>query len=188
MKLSVLAVLLGLAFGLPNIYGLMKPEAFGDALRKFPRSKPIGVGEKILATAWFLHYVSLESVADFMTFKPLLYGLFAAVGIGACFFVQDFLPVRGLAVLFLLLAKLMVDTARWVDTDWRLVIVTWAYALVIAGMWFTISPWRMRDLIQWGTATPQRIRLLSGIRLTFSLFVILLGLTAYRSAEAASAM
>ena len=34
-----------------------------------------------------------------------------------------------------------------VETDWRLVLVTMAYVLVFAGMWFTISPWRFRDLI-----------------------------------------
>jgi hypothetical protein len=183
MKLSVLAVLLGLVFGLPNIYGLMNPQGFRELARSFPRSKPVGVALMLTATAWFLYYVSLESVVDFLAFKPILYALFVAVGIGTCFFVQDFLPVRGLAVLLLLLAKLMVDTARWVDTEWRLVIMTWAYVWVIAGMWLTISPWRLRDLIHWGTATPQRIRLLSGLRLAFGLSVVLLGLTAYRNAE-----
>jgi hypothetical protein len=64
-------------------------------------------------------------------------------------YVRDFLAVRGAALVMLLLAKLMVETARWVDTQWRLVIVIWAYGLVVGGMWFTISPWRMRDLIQW---------------------------------------
>jgi hypothetical protein len=78
----------------------------------------------------------------------------------------------------------MVDTARWVDSGWRLVIVTWAYMWILAGMWFTISPWRLRDFIQWGTATPERIRLLSGLRVAFGLFVLLLGLTAFRTAEA----
>mgnify|MGYP001125099086 CR=1 FL=1 len=34
------------------------------------------------------------------------------MGLGACIFVQDFLAVRGLAVVLLLLAKLMVDTGR----------------------------------------------------------------------------
>ena len=73
-----------------------------------------------------------------------------------------------------------VDSARWVDTSWRLVIVTWAYVWVIAGMWFTISPWRLRDLIDWNTANQQRTRIFCGIRFAFGLFVILLGLTAFR--------
>jgi hypothetical protein len=184
MKLSTLSVLLGLAVILPNVYGLLKPSALGAAARKFPRHPVIGHPLMLGATAWFLYYLSQESVSDFLSFKPGLYAFFGAVGLGACIFVRDFLPVRGLAVLLLLLAKLMVDTARWVETEWRLVITVWAYVLVLAGMWFTISPWRLRDLIGWATATEQRIRLLSGLRLTFGLLVLGLGLTVYRAAEA----
>ena len=31
-----------------------------------------------------------------------------------------------------------------------------AYAMIIAGMWITISPYRLRDLLDWGTATTSR--------------------------------
>jgi hypothetical protein len=48
--------------------------------------------------------------------------------------------------------------------------------MVIAGMWFTISPWRLRDLIEWATANPKRTKLGSGIRLAFGLLVAALGL------------
>src|SRR5258706_2344836 len=182
-KLWILSVIIGLMFGLPHIYGVLKPAQYGSTLRKFPRYTPAGYLLMILATVWFLAYVKDESISDFSAFKPFLYVLFAAVGIGACLFVKDFLAVRGLAVVFLLLSKLMVDTARWVQTEWRLVIVTWAYVLVIAGMWFTISPWRLRDLINWSTANEQRIRLLAGIRFGFGILLIILGVTVYRHAE-----
>ena len=181
LKLSTLSILLGLGFGLPNIYGLLKPRAFGEAVRKFPRSTNAGYALMLLATAWFIWNLKEESIADFENLKPALFALFAAIGIGTCVFVRDFIAVRGLAVMFLLLAKLMVDAARWAGSDFRLVIVTWAYLLVIAGMWFTISPWRMRDLLNWGTATEQRIRIGSGLRLAFGLFVAILGLTAFRA-------
>jgi len=183
MKLSILAICIGLVLALPNLYGICKPAAFAAAARRFPRYTPVGYVLMLAATAWFLYNLSQESMSDFLTFKPALYTLFAGVGVGACIFVQDFLPVRGLAVLLLLLAKLMVDTARWVDTEWRLVIVTLAYVWVIAGMWFTISPWRLRDILNWSTATEQRTRLLSGIRLGFALLVVILGLTVFKAAE-----
>jgi len=31
----------------------------------------------------------------------------------------------------------------------------WAYVLVVAGIWFTVAPWRFRDFLAWGTATEQ---------------------------------
>ena len=147
LKLSTLAVVLGLIVALPSLLGLLKPKAFAEAARKFPRSTPVGCVLVLLGTAWFLYYVRQEQVSDFANMKKYFYLVFSAVGLGACFFVRDFLPVRGLAVVYLLMAKLMVDTARWQPTDWRLVISFWAYAMVLAGMWFTISPWRLRDII-----------------------------------------
>jgi hypothetical protein len=184
VKLSTLAVLLGLIVVLPNAYGVARPAALAAAARRFPRHIGVGTALMLAATGWFIFNVSHESLSDFARLKTAFFILFAAVGIGSCIFVRDFLAVRGVAVVALLLAKLMVDTARWVDTEWRLVIVVWAYLLVVAGMWFTISPWRLRDLLEWATATEQRTRRLSGLRLAFGLAVILLGLTVYRSAEA----
>ena len=184
VNLSSLAIVIGLIYVLPHLYAVLKPAEMTNIARKFPRYTPLGYPLVIAATAWFIYYVSLESVSDFAAFKPILYALFAAVGVGTCLFVTDYLPVRGLAVLLLLVAKLTVDSARWLDTPWRLVMITWAYAAVIAGMWFTIAPWRMRDLIQWATATPERLRLISGLRLGFGLVLILLGLTAYRHTPA----
>ena len=187
MKLSTLSILLGLGMGLPQIYGLMNPARFREGVRKFPRSETWGYALMLIGTAWFLWNLNAENISDFAAYKRLMLIGFAAVGIATCIYVRDFLAVRGLAIVFLLLAKLMVDTARWADTEWRLVIVTWAYVLVVAGMWFTISPWRLRDLLNWATATDTRVRVGSGIRLAFGLFVAVLGLTVFRQVEAQAA-
>ncbi len=183
LKLSTLCVLLGLGLGLPQIYGLAKPVAFAAAVRKFPRSVPWGVALMVLGTGWFLWNLSQESIADFAQYRNVLFAGFAGVGLGTCIFVQDFLAVRGLAVVLLLVAKLMVDTGRPAlpVTHWVLVIQAWAYVLVVAGMWFTVSPWRLRDLLAWGTANETRIKVGCGVRLAFALFVAALGLTVFRS-------
>jgi hypothetical protein len=60
------------------------------------------------------------------------------------------------------------------------VIQIWAYVFVVMGIWFTITPWRLRDLINWATASERRTRLLSLIRLGFAACIVDLGLTAFR--------
>ena len=182
LKLSTLSILLGLGLGVPQIYGLLRPTAFAAAVRKFPRSLPWGIALMALGTVWFLWNLSQESIADFSAYKEWLFGGFAGVGLGACIFVQDFLAVRGLAIVLLLLAKLMVDTGRPAlpVTHWVLVIQTWGYVLALAGIWFTISPWRLRDFLAWGTANETRIKVGCGLRLAFALFVAALGLTVFR--------
>jgi hypothetical protein len=183
MKLSVLSIALGLGMGLPQIYGISNPKGFAAAVRKFPRSLPFGFVLMTLGTIWFLWNVKIEPIADFAAYKRYMLMAFAAIGLGTCIFVQDFLAVRGLAVVLLLLAKLMVDTGRphLGETPWVYVIQVWAYLLILAGMWFTVSPWRLRDLLEWATANDTRVRIGSAARLAFGLFVAALGMTAFRA-------
>jgi hypothetical protein len=178
LKLSTLSVVLGLGMGLPQIYGLAKPAAFAAAVRRFPRSVPWGVALMLLGTGWFLWNLSQESISDFAAYKTPMMAGFAAVGIGSCVYVQDFLAARGLAVVLLLLAKLMTDTGRplLAATRWTWVIQTWAYVLVVAGIWLTVSPWRLRDVLNWATANEKRVRIGSAARLALGLFVAALGL------------
>jgi hypothetical protein len=181
LKLSTLAIALGLGLGLPQIYGIVNPQQFAASVRKFPRHVPLGVALMLLGTVWFLWNLNQESISDFSAFKPYMMIGFAAVGVGACVFIQDFLAVRGLAVVFLLLAKLMVDTGRPMlpVTPWVLVIQTWAYVLVVVGIWFTVSPWRLRDFLNWATANEKRIRIGSAVRLAFGMFVAVLGMVKF---------
>jgi hypothetical protein len=183
MKLSWLSILLGVGMGVPQIYGVLRPERFAAVARAFPRNLPVGVVLMLLATAWFAWNVNIEPIADFSAFKPWMLAGFVAVGILTCLFVQDFLAVRALAVLLLLLAKLMVDTGRphLGQTPWVLVIQLWAYVFVVLGLWFTVTPWRLRDLIQWATVSPARVRLLCVIRLAFAAVITGLGLTVFRA-------
>jgi hypothetical protein len=183
MKPSLLVTLLGLGLALPQIYGLLRPARFAEALRAFPRSLFWGYVLMPLGTLWFLWNLRQDQIADFAAFKPVLFAGFAVVGFGSCIFVRDFLAVRGLAVVVLLLAHVTLNTIRWVDTGWRLVVTTWAYVWIVAAIWFTISPWRLRDFIAWMTANEPRVRLSCAARLVFGLLVATIGLTAIRAAE-----
>jgi len=179
--LSTLAVILGLALALPQLYGFMNPKSYASSVRKFPRSVPWGIVLMLLGTVWFLYNLSLESIADFASWKNILFAGFAGVGIGSCVFVQDFLAVRGLAVVLLLLAKLMVDTGRpHLGSPWVILFQGWAYVLVIAGIWLTVSPWRLRDLLNWATADEKRVKLGCGVRFAFGLLIALLGFTVFK--------
>jgi hypothetical protein len=182
MNLSLLTVLLGVGVGLPQVYGLLKPARLAATARNFPRNLRAGVVLMLLATAWFAWNVNVEPIADFSAFKPYMIGAFIAVGILSCIFVQDFLAVRGLAVLMLLLAKTMVDAGRphLGESQWVLVIQYWAYLFVVVGIWLTITPWRLRDLINWATDSAARVRILCLIRLGFAACIVDLGLTVFR--------
>jgi len=108
---------------------------------------------------------------------------FAAVGIGSCIFVQDFLAVRGLAVVMLVLGKLMVDTGRphLGESPWVQVFQAWAYLFIVLGIWFTVTPWKLRDIVDCATESAARVRILCLIRLGFAAGVVDIGVTAFRA-------
>ncbi len=183
MKLSLLSILLGLGLSVPQVYGLARPAQFALAVKKFPRNLPVGIFLMLLGTAWFVWNVNVEPIADFSAFKPYMLAGFAAVGILSCVLIHDFLAVRGLAVVFLLLGKLMVDTGRphLGESPFVLVIQAWAYVLIIGGIYCTVAPWRLRDFLNWATATEARVKIGSAVRLAFAVFILALGLTAFRA-------
>jgi hypothetical protein len=183
IKLSTLAIALGLAAAVPQVYGLANPKGLAAKASRFPRNIPLGILLVLCGTAWFLYNLSQESIADFAALKPHMMVAFAGIGLLTCIFVHDFLAVRGLAIVLLCLAKLMVDIGRphLGDSSWVLVFQGLAYVFVIAGIWLTISPWRLRDFIAWNNVSENRTRAFCGARLLFFLFVAALGATVFRN-------
>jgi len=179
LKLSTLATVLGCSWLSQRLWG-----AQAGRVRAGGAQVPAPFGRRLRARLAGYRLVPLlcepGDGPGFPAHEAVSLHALRSRGIGTCFYVRDYLAVRGLAVVLLLCAKLMVDTARMEETDWRLVIVTLAYVWVFAGMWLTISPWRLRDLIHWATASEQRTRLLSGLRLGFALLVVALGLTVFK--------
>ena len=180
MSLASLSILLGVVIAAPQVYQLTNTAGWRKWSADFPRSKSIGRVLVLLATGWFLYHVQNETLADFTRFKPYMLAGFGAIGVLTCIYVSDFLAARGLALILLLAGKCMVDTARWHESDWRNVITALAYVWVVAGIWFTISPWRVRDFIAWNNATDGRLKTLASVRLIFALSLIVLGATVLR--------
>jgi hypothetical protein len=180
MTLSKLAILLGAGIAIPQIWALLKPTECAAALRKFPRSEAWGYLLMAIGAGWFLYRLNQEAIAEFATYKTYMLLGFGGIAVAACFFVTDYLAVRGLSITMLMLSAYVLSRTRFVDTPWRLVLVIAAYVWIIKAMWWMISPWRLRDMIQWATATPQRLRNIAMARLAFGVLVIVLGVTAYK--------
>lgn len=181
LSLSQLSVALGIGIALPQLWQLTKPADWRRWSAGFPRSQVFGWILMIVATVWFLWHVEHETLADFTRFKPYLLAAFASIGVLTCVYVNDFLAARGLALVLMLLAKLMVDTARWHPSDWRWVVSGLAYLFIVAGIWLTISPWRLRDFFEWQNRTDGRLRTLAFGRLGLAIVLVVLGLTTYRA-------
>jgi hypothetical protein len=180
MTLSTLAILLGAFYCLPPIYALTNPKGFTAFARAFPRNEQIGYILMAAGTVWFLYNLNSEAIADFAAYKKWMLIGFGGLGLASCIYVRDYLAVRGLSVCLLLLAWFTLNHTRWAHSDARLLLVVWAYLWVVAAMWFTVAPWRLRDLLLWFTARESRVKVGSMIQLAFGALVIVLGATLLR--------
>jgi hypothetical protein len=182
LPLSLVSTLLGLIILLPALAAFVKPAGLAGPIKRFPRAIGVGSVLIVLATVWFVYNLKVESIADFEPMKPYLMIILVALGVGTCLFLQDFIAVRGLAALMLLVAKLMVDAGRPHLGESPLVEVNQylAYFFVALGMWLTISPWRLRDWFDWATASNGRLKAISGLVAGLGAFVLVLGMTVFR--------
>ena len=181
MTLSTFSILLGVALALLHVWALFKPAEFSSAMKKFPRSEMWGYALTAIGAGWFLYNVNHEAIAEFAAYKKHMLIGFGGVALLACLFVPDYLAVRGLCITTLMLCSYVLSLTRWADSQWRLLLVVGAYVWIVISMWWMVSPWRMRDFLNWLTARPERLRTLAIVRLVFAVALIVLGATVFRS-------
>ncbi len=121
---------------------------FKPLVSAFPRSKKAAVAAFGGGGLWFLYILSQLGEADFGDIKVYLIALFGAAGILAFKYLDDFLSVRGLAILGLLLSREFIDSAFMKDPPSRLTLVTLSYAVVVASLYLGALPYRFRDFLE----------------------------------------
>lgn len=180
MNLSQISLALGAAHLVAGLLVLLRPGPVGAALKRFPRQVFPGVVLMLGGTAWFLWNLYSSNLSDFAEWRPIMYAGFSLLGVGCCFFVQDYLAVRGAAVVALLACDQILDVQRNSDSGWHVVLALWCYAVIVLAVWWVGSPWRVRDLAAWLVAAPKRLTA-AGLGLVgFGALVAGLGLTAFR--------
>lgn len=149
LDLRVVSVLAGLWLILSHGFALARPALVKGWLRGFPRSKPLGVGLLAVDAVWALVVVATMDLGEF---SPLRTGLLGAILVAAVLtvrFVDEFLAVRAMGLLLLLVAEPMVEAAFLRPEKWRLLLVGFAYVLAVLGMLWVGLPYMMRDQIDW---------------------------------------
>ncbi len=110
-------------------------------LQTMPRSQSWAIALFGSGLGWFLWHVLQLGEADFGAYRYWLFGLFLFCGIGAFRYVPDFLAVRGLAVIILLSANELLQSAYLQEPVARLTLVSWTYFLIICGIILGASPY-----------------------------------------------
>ncbi len=182
-----------LAIWLIAFHGLLlaKPAASQAFLKKFPRNQTLGQILLGIGLGWFFLLVmdhrgtgTLNALAmdlgEFNGIKPLLRLLLPVVLVLVCISVRDFLAVRALGLLGLLVAAPLLEAAFLEDPASRLLIPLFAYALLTASMFWVGMPYLFRDLVTWVTADRKRWSLCCGAGLLYGVAVLVCAFAFWR--------
>lgn len=141
--------------------------------RAFPRSRRAAWLTLGIATLWTLYHVTQLGESDFGNFKVHLFVGFVALAGLSLRYVPDFLAVRGACALTLLAAGVLLSAAytHW-DEPGRLFLVTFVYLAIGLALYLAVSPFRLRDFVQWLFARAPRARLFGAILGAYGLVLL----------------
>ena len=141
-------------------------------VQAFPRSKTAAYILLGSAAAWFLYKVTQLGPADFGQYKNILFVVFLLTAVGSFIYVPDFLAVRGLAALALLISGALLDAAYMEQPVTRLFLVSFIYAVIIISIILGASPFKLRDFLAWLYLKELRPRIFGGIFLIYGMLLL----------------
>jgi hypothetical protein len=161
-----------------SLPGLLKPD-LAAVVQKFPRSRAAGILLLSVDLAWTLWLLATIEMGEFAAFRrPLL----IAVPIGYVLtlrFVDEFLAVRALGILCLLVAEPLLDAAFLRYETSRLLVTVFAYLLIVAGLFWVMVPYILRDKINWAARSGARWRVLHGLAFAYGAVILGFAFTQY---------
>lgn len=127
------------------------------SLKKLPRSQSAALVFFGAGSLWFLWHVWHLSPADFGEYRTILTLAFAAIAGLSFKYVPDFLAVRGLAILMLLTASVLLE-ATYMIYGRVLFMKAAVYVGIALALYLGASPYRLRDFFGWLFLRPGRAR------------------------------
>jgi len=159
-NLAVWALGFGVLKGAVSVWMLCCPKAARAALQAFPRSVWPGRIMAAGALAWAASMIHEMPMSEsFAQFKGFIWLLCPAVILLVWFFMDEYLSVRSLGGLLLLLPTPVLAAARWHPSSWRHVMSVSAYLAVFAGMTLVLAPYMFRKTVALWAVSDQRARL-----------------------------
>jgi hypothetical protein len=127
----------------------------------------------------FLSSLALD-IGEFNAAKPYLRLAVPAAYIGMVLYVREFLFVRGLGVVALMVAGPILEAAFLRDPASRLLLSVFAYVLLTKGLFWVGMPYTFRDAVGWATANERRWRLLAIGGLVYGVLVLVCAIAFWR--------
>jgi hypothetical protein len=111
-------------------------------------------------------------MTEFNAAKPILRWLTPVIFVLVATSVQEFLAVRALGLLCLLVVQPLLEAAFQELPISRLLIPFWCYAIIIFSLFWVGMPFTFRNLITWATASRRRWQMLCAVGAAYGCAII----------------
>jgi hypothetical protein len=158
-------VLISLGLLSAHIWAFLNTDATQSFLRKFPRDYKWGAILLTIDFFWAMLLMSYMDMGEFFHLRSWFLMIIPVAFALVLIFVREFLAVRALGALMLLVSGPVLTAAFLQPPASRILIPILAYAWIITGMFFVGMPFLMRDGVNWitNTTTRWKIAVISGI-------------------------
>jgi hypothetical protein len=152
-------LVVGAALLVSHVIALLTTDKTQRFLKDFPRNYIWGVVLLTIAFAWGMLCMSYMDMGEFHTMRGTFLKLIPVSFALVLYFVREFLAVRALGCLMLLVSGVVLQAAFLQPPVSRLLLPALAYVWIIAGLYFVGMPYLMRDAVNWVTANAARWKL-----------------------------
>lgn len=149
-------IVVGLALLASHVWGLKNAGKAQAFLKTFPRTFHWGVILLTIDVIWSVFALSNMDMGEFFNMRRTFIMITIAGYVAVVMYVKEFLAVRALGALMLLVAGPVLTAAFLQPQMSRLLVPVLAYGWIIVGMYFIGMPFLMRDWVAWFTAKGQR--------------------------------
>ncbi len=149
-------IVVALALLITHVWALKNPASTQAFLKAFPRTYSWGVILLTIDFLWSEFALANMDMGEFFKMRDKFMMIVAGGYVAVLLYVKEFLAVRALGSLMLLIAGPVLTAAFLQPQFSRLLIPILAYAWIIVGMFFIGMPFLMRDWVNILIAKPQR--------------------------------
>lgn len=181
---------LGIALVASHVFMLVKAGPVQSFLKRFPRNQMIGQILLGIGMLWFWLLVAPEGkglvnsltmdLGEFNSVKPMLRLIVPISIVLVSISVKDFLAVRALGLLGLMVAAPLLKAAFLKDPASRLLIPLYTYGLITASLFWVGMPYLFRDWAGWAMASQKRWKALCSAGLAYGAVIIVCALAFWR--------
>ena len=179
-SLFLTQLIVGICLLATHAWALSAGESLGTPLKKFPRSRGWGVILLTIAAAWALWLMLTMDLGEFTSKRPILIAIVPIAYLLTLFFVEEFLAVRALGMVGLLVSCIVLDAAYLHNDPLRLPLVVLAYVWIVESLFMVGKPYLLRDAIGWVTTGQSRMKLACVSGIIYGLLLIGIAFVRFR--------